>query len=94
MLFLHPVSGMAAAQILDRRHQVLDMVAAVHGHGHHRYQALALLRHIALEKRAQRGIALEQPIVEHGGRLFGNLCDLGKFRLHELNFVRRHVGLP
>jgi hypothetical protein len=68
----HAVADVPPAQVAQHRHQRLGALQQADGRADHRHQALALHGHVAAEHPAQRGIALEQVVVEQRSGLGGD----------------------
>jgi len=89
-----PVAGMATAERAQHVHQRARPVEQLQGAADHAHQALALVRHVARKKRAERGIGPEQVVVEQGRGVAGDGLDEGEGAADEGDLSNVHGKLP
>ena len=69
-------------------------VEQLQGAADHAHQALALVRHVALEQMAQRRVGAEQVVVEQGGGVARDRLDQGEGAAHEGDLLNVHGRAP
>ena len=94
VLLADPVAGMPGAERAQHRQQRGRPVEQLQGAADHAHQALALVRHVALEQMAQRRIGAEQVVVEQRGGVARDRLDQGEGAAHEGDLLNVHGRLP
>jgi hypothetical protein len=85
---------MPGAERAQHRQQRGRPVEQLQGAADHAHEALALVRHVALEQRAQRRIGTEEVVVEQRCGVARDRLDQGEAAAHEADLLYVHGRLP